>query len=66
MTPRPPRPPLYPSYEEYRPPSPTDGCDACQELAARRSAAQAAFDYSAVSDANVRLRAHLLDTHSSA
>ncbi|MEW2118705.1 hypothetical protein AB0945_26635 [Streptomyces sp. NPDC005474] len=51
--------------EEYRPPTPTDGCVACGELAAHRSAAQAAFDYSAVSDANVRLRAHLLDAHRS-
>ena len=51
--------------EDYRPPTPTDGCAACGELAAHRGAAQAAFDYSAVSDANVRLRAHLLDTHRS-
>ncbi|MGY1498314.1 hypothetical protein ACW4TU_17220 [Streptomyces sp. QTS52] len=64
MTPRPPSPPLYPSYGEYRPPPPMDGCEACQGLAACRSAAQAAFDHSAVSDANVRLRAHPLDAHS--
>ncbi|WP_053745753.1 MULTISPECIES: hypothetical protein [unclassified Streptomyces] len=51
--------------EDYRPPTPTDGCAACGELAAHRGAAQAAFDYSAVSDANVRLRAHLLDAHRS-
>ncbi|MBW8737744.1 MAG: hypothetical protein JF621_11635 [Streptomyces turgidiscabies] len=49
--------------EEYRPPTPTDGCAACGELAAHRSAVRAAFDYSAVSDANVLLKAHLLDAH---
>lgn len=58
-----PRPPVHPSYEENRPPAPVDGCEACRELAARRSEVKAAFDYSAVSDANVRLRAHLLDAH---
>jgi hypothetical protein len=60
-----PRPPVRPScsYEEYRPPAPVNGCEACRELAARRGATKAALDYSAVSDANVRLRAHLLDAH---
>ncbi|WP_330288452.1 hypothetical protein [Streptomyces sp. NBC_00576] len=58
-----PRPPVHSSYAEYRPPAPVGGCEACRELAARRSAVKAAFDYSAVSDANVRLRAHLLEAH---
>ena len=58
-----PRLPVRPPYEVYRPPAPVNGCEACRELAARRSAVRAAFDYSAVSDANVRLRAHLLDAH---
>ncbi|WP_055529427.1 hypothetical protein [Streptomyces graminilatus] len=58
------RRPVGPSYEEYRPPAPVDGCETCRGFAARRSAARAEFDYSAVSDSNVRLRAHLLDEHS--
>jgi hypothetical protein len=55
--------PLYPSYEQYRPPVPVDGCEPCRELSARRDAARATFDYSAVSDENVRMRAHLRREH---
>lgn len=58
-----PRRPVHPAHEEYRPPVPVDGCPRCREHAASRDAARAVFDYSAVSDANVRLRAHLLDAH---
>ncbi|MET7681973.1 hypothetical protein [Streptomyces sp. NPDC005423] len=45
-------------YDVSRPPVPVEGCEPCAELADRRSAARASFDYSAVGDANVLLRAH--------
>ncbi|GAA2606409.1 MULTISPECIES: hypothetical protein [Streptomyces] len=46
-----------------RPPLPVPGCDACAWLADRREAARAAFDHSAVSDANVLLRQHQRKEH---
>lgn len=39
-------------------PAPVDGCGRCAELAAGRTAARAAGDLSAVSDANVLIRRH--------
>ncbi|MDW4906046.1 hypothetical protein RB628_12040 [Streptomyces sp. ADMS] len=61
MTPRQVRSP----HEERRPPVPMHDRGPCRDLAVRRDTARAAFDHSAVSDANVLLRAHLLDAHSS-
>ncbi|MEV4448881.1 hypothetical protein [Streptomyces mirabilis] len=52
-----------PTYDVSRSPVPVDGCEACREFAARRHAARAVFDHSAVSDANVRMRAHLRHEH---
>ncbi|QIY96333.1 hypothetical protein HEP87_22825 [Streptomyces sp. S1D4-11] len=52
-----------PTYDMSRSPVPVDGCEACRELAARRHGARAVFDHSAVSDANVRMRAHLRQEH---
>ncbi|MFE7896633.1 hypothetical protein ACFU3E_03645 [Streptomyces sp. NPDC057424] len=46
------------SADPARPPVPVPGCAACEELAARRDTARAAFDGSAVTDANVLLRQH--------
>ncbi|MFC9679191.1 hypothetical protein [Streptomyces sp. NPDC056948] len=46
-----------------RPPVPVPGCAACEELAARRDRARAAFDGSAVTDANVLLRQHQREEH---
>jgi hypothetical protein len=46
-----------------RPPLPVPGCDACAWLADRREAARAAFDHSAVTDANVLLRQHQRKEH---
>ncbi|MFD8230924.1 hypothetical protein ACFV20_03335 [Streptomyces sp. NPDC059696] len=46
-----------------RPPSPVPGCATCEELALRRDRARAAFDGSAVTDANVLLRQHQRDEH---
>jgi len=40
------------------PPVPVTGCVTCEELATRREEARAAFDGSAVTDANVLLRQH--------
>ncbi|WP_405881994.1 hypothetical protein OG747_27125 [Streptomyces sp. NBC_01384] len=54
---------IGPTDDVSRPPVPVDGCEACRELAARRHAARAVFDHSAVSDANVRMRAHLRSAH---
>ncbi|MGW8066496.1 hypothetical protein ACVV2G_30480 [Streptomyces ziwulingensis] len=45
------------------PPVPAPGCEACARLAARREAARAAFDHSAVTDANVLLRRHRRKEH---
>ncbi|MEU6984080.1 hypothetical protein ABZ946_11700 [Streptomyces sp. NPDC046324] len=45
-------------YELSRPPVPVPGCTDCAELAARRTAARARFDWSAETDANVLLRRH--------
>lgn len=50
--------PSYPPYDVSRAPLPVDGCEPCRELAARRNAARAAFDYSAIGDANVLMRTH--------
>jgi len=52
-----------PTYDVTRSPVPVAGCEPCRELAARREAARATCDYSAVSDANVLLRAHLRCEH---
>ncbi|MEU9287321.1 hypothetical protein AB0D57_22025 [Streptomyces sp. NPDC048275] len=52
-----------PTYDVSRSPVPVDDCEACLELAARRDTARAVFDHSAVSDANVRMRAHLRQEH---
>jgi hypothetical protein len=41
-----------------RAPEPTPGCRVCADLDRKRAAAQAADDYSRVSDCNVGLRAH--------
>ncbi len=46
-----------------RPPNPVPGCAACAWLADRREAARAAFDHSAVTDANVLLRQHRRKEH---
>ncbi|WP_354670056.1 hypothetical protein [Streptomyces sp. S.PNR 29] len=46
------------SLDVTRPPVPVPGCAACAELDARRDEARAAFDGSAVTDANVLLRQH--------
>lgn len=52
-----------PAYDVSRSPVPVDGCEPCGELAAQPDAAQAVFDHSAVSDVNVRMRAHLRYEH---
>ncbi|AQS68906.1 hypothetical protein [Streptomyces pactum] len=46
-----------------RPPAPVPDCDACARLADRREVARAAFDHSAVTDANVLLRQHQRKEH---
>lgn len=46
-----------------RPPLPVPDCEACAWLADRREAARAAFDHSAVTDANVLLRQHQRKEH---
>ncbi|MFG2604170.1 hypothetical protein ACGFT2_11555 [Streptomyces sp. NPDC048514] len=46
-----------------RPPCPVPGCAACTELAERREVAQAEYDRSAETDANVLLRQHLRREH---
>ncbi|MFJ4283001.1 hypothetical protein [Streptomyces massasporeus] len=51
------------SADPTRPPSPVRGCTGCEELALRRDRARAAFDGSAVTDANVLLRQHQRDEH---
>ncbi|MEU1574438.1 hypothetical protein ABZ519_25430 [Streptomyces collinus] len=51
------------SADPTRPPSPVPGCAACEELALRRDRARAAFDGSAVTDANVLLRQHQRAEH---
>ncbi|MFI2629643.1 hypothetical protein ACH5A2_04520 [Streptomyces collinus] len=51
------------SVDPTRPPSPVPGCAACEELALRRDRARAAFDGSAVTDANVLLRQHQRAEH---
>ncbi|MFD5832989.1 hypothetical protein ACFWHV_05380 [Streptomyces collinus] len=51
------------SADPTRPPSPVPGCAACEELALRRDRARAAFDGSAVTDANVLLRQHRRAEH---
>ncbi|MFJ9040535.1 hypothetical protein ACIRF8_28635 [Streptomyces sp. NPDC102406] len=45
---------------------PVAGCEVCADLAARRARARAAYDYSAQTDMNVRLRAHLEEEHGAA
>ncbi|MES4831248.1 hypothetical protein ABVB25_29460, partial [Streptomyces anthocyanicus] len=49
--------------ELERPPLPVPGCEACAWLAERRETARAAFDHSAVTDANVLLRQHQRKEH---
>ncbi|MER5212427.1 hypothetical protein ABT063_18050 [Streptomyces sp. NPDC002838] len=49
-----------------RPPVPVPACATCDELAARREDARAAFDGSAVTDANVLLRQHQRRDHGEA
>ncbi|MFF4985134.1 hypothetical protein ACFY3O_34455 [Streptomyces sp. NPDC001046] len=46
-----------------RPPLPVRGCAVCEELDLRRGRARAAFDGSAVTDANVLLRQHQREEH---
>ncbi|WP_338782295.1 hypothetical protein [Streptomyces sp. DG1A-41] len=46
------------SADPNRPPVPVPGCAVCEELTVRRDEARAAFDGSAVTDANVLLRQH--------
>ncbi|MGW0865364.1 DUF7848 domain-containing protein [Streptomyces sp. NPDC002611] len=46
------------TFDPTRPPVPVPGCATCEELAAQRDKARAAFDGSAVTDANVLLRQH--------
>lgn len=46
-----------------RPPRPVPGCAKCAELAGLREAAQAAYDRSAETDANVLLRQHQRREH---
>ncbi|MFF7795286.1 hypothetical protein [Streptomyces sp. NPDC007991] len=46
-----------------RPPAPVPGCATCEELGVRRDKARAAFDGSAVTDANVLLRQHQRQEH---
>ncbi|MEV6738273.1 hypothetical protein AB0N14_15605 [Streptomyces sp. NPDC051104] len=43
-------------------PTPHPGCQVCQALAVQRDQAQAAADYSKVSDCNVEIREHT-DAH---
>ncbi|MFC9463579.1 hypothetical protein [Streptomyces coelicoflavus] len=49
--------------DQDRPPLPVPDCEACAWLADRRETARAAFDHSAVSDANVLLRQHQRKEH---
>ncbi|BDD73685.1 MULTISPECIES: hypothetical protein [Streptomyces violaceoruber group] len=49
--------------ELERPPLPVPDCEACAWLAERRETARAAFDHSAVTDANVLLRQHQRKEH---
>ncbi|OUC98613.1 hypothetical protein [Streptomyces swartbergensis] len=51
------------SADPMRPPSPVPGCATCEGLAVRRDRARAAFDGSAVTDANVLLRQHQREEH---
>ncbi|MFH9015971.1 hypothetical protein ACH4C6_31915 [Streptomyces sp. NPDC017943] len=51
------------SVDPARPPLPVRGCAVCEELALRRDRARAAFDGSAVTDANVLLRQHQREEH---
>jgi hypothetical protein len=51
------------SADPNRPPAPVPGCAVCEELAVRRDKARAAFDGSAVTDANVLLRQHQRKEH---
>ena len=51
------------SADPARPPSPVPACATCEELALRRDRARAAFDGSAVTDANVLLRQHQREEH---
>ncbi|AFU62243.1 hypothetical protein TG1_48 [Streptomyces phage TG1] len=44
-------------------PEPVNGCAGCAGWAAARITARKAHDYTAVSDANVRLRRHLALRH---
>ncbi|WP_329409663.1 hypothetical protein OG802_11390 [Streptomyces sp. NBC_00704] len=46
-----------------RPPRPVEDCPECDGLASRRAKARAAHDYSAETDADVLLRAHLRERH---
>jgi hypothetical protein len=44
-------------------PQPVDGCGSCDRLASTKIEARRGGDRSAVSDARVRLRQHLIDAH---
>lgn len=48
----------YPLSLPRVPPTPVEGCDACQRMDEERARAHAQGDYSAVSDWNVKMRAH--------
>ncbi|MFJ7272547.1 hypothetical protein ACIQV3_38955 [Streptomyces sp. NPDC099050] len=45
------------------PPRAVPGCPACLSLAVQRENAGSALDYSGVTDANIRLRAHQAEDH---
>lgn len=61
--PTPTRPKTSSPYDVNSRPVPLSDCAACQKIAAKREAARAEFDYSAVSDGTVMLRAHLRTAH---
>ncbi|TLQ45535.1 hypothetical protein FEF34_23265 [Streptomyces marianii] len=51
--------------EPPREPSPEPGCADCLSISVARENARSTFDYSAVSDANVRMRQHHAEAHAS-
>ncbi|WP_189782725.1 hypothetical protein [Streptomyces capitiformicae] len=57
------RPKTSSPYDVNSQPVPLSDCAACQKITAKREAARAEFDYSAVSDGTVMLRAHLRTAH---
>jgi hypothetical protein len=51
--------------EPPREPSPKPGCSDCLSISVARENARSTADYSAVSDANVRMRLHQAEAHAS-